>query len=181
MLSHFSRVRLCATSLVLLCSLSLVPQMIKNLPAMQETRVWSLDQEDRLKKEMAAHSSILTWRIPWTEEPGGLQSLGSQWVGHDWATNTYTLSHHPASVTGSKNLTRELRPPFPAPTRQKISCSPLMITSFSYATLTFLFCCLILAGDKTQLLWYYIPFYFGFLLVVLWAQWLQPEVFLFLW
>ena len=125
--------------------------MIKNLPAMQETWVWSLDQEDHLKKEMATHSSILAWRIPWTEEPGGLQSMGSQWVGHDWATNTYTLSHHRSSVTGSKNLTRELRPPFPAHTIQKISCSHLMITSFSYPILTFFFCCLILAGDKTQL------------------------------
>ena len=47
-------------------------QMVKNLPAMQETQVGSLDQEDPLEKEMATHSSILAWRIPWTEEPGGL-------------------------------------------------------------------------------------------------------------
>ena len=53
-------------------------QLIKNLPTMQETRVRSLGQEDALEKEMAAHSSILPWRIPWTEEPGGLQSMGSQ-------------------------------------------------------------------------------------------------------
>ena len=58
-------------------------QMVKNLPAMQETRVPSLGQEDPLEKGMAAHSSILSWRIPWTEEPGRLQSLGSQRVGHD--------------------------------------------------------------------------------------------------
>ena len=57
--------------------------MVKNLPAMQETRVRSLGQEDPLEKGMAAHSSILSWRIPWTEEPGRLQSLGSQRVGHD--------------------------------------------------------------------------------------------------
>ena len=57
--------------------------MVKNLPAMQETRVRSLDQEDLLEKEMAPHSSTLAWRIPWTEEPGGLQSMGSQRVGHD--------------------------------------------------------------------------------------------------
>ena len=57
--------------------------MVKILPAMWETRVRSLGQEDPLEKEMAAHSSILTWRIPWTEEPGGLQSVGSQRVGHD--------------------------------------------------------------------------------------------------
>ena len=57
--------------------------MVKNLPAMQETWVRSLGREDLLEKEMAAHSSILVWRIPWTEEPGGLQSTGSQRVGHD--------------------------------------------------------------------------------------------------
>ena len=56
---------------------------IKCLPAMQETRVQSLRQEDPLEKEMATHSSILAWRIPWTEETGGLQSTGSQRVGHD--------------------------------------------------------------------------------------------------
>ena len=58
-------------------------QMVKNLPAMGETQVQSLGQEDSLEKGMATHSSILTRRIPWTEEPGGLQSTGSQRVGHD--------------------------------------------------------------------------------------------------
>ena len=57
--------------------------MVKHLPTMQETQVQSLGQEDLLEKEMATHSSILAWRIPWTEEPGGLQSTGSQRVGHD--------------------------------------------------------------------------------------------------
>ena len=57
--------------------------MVKCLPAVQETRVRSLDQEDPLEKEMATHSSTLAWRIPWMEEPGGLQSMGSQRVGHD--------------------------------------------------------------------------------------------------
>ena len=57
--------------------------MIKSLPAMQETRVQFLGQEDLLEKGMATHSSILVWRIPWTEEPGGLQSMGSQRVEHD--------------------------------------------------------------------------------------------------
>ena len=65
----------------------LVAQTIKNLPAMQETWVWSLGGEDPLEKEMATHSSILVWRIPWTEEPGGLQSTGSQRVGLDWVTS----------------------------------------------------------------------------------------------
>jgi len=55
-------------------------QTVKNLPAMLETRVQSLGQEDPLEKGMATHSSILVWRIPWTEEPGGLQSMGSQRV-----------------------------------------------------------------------------------------------------
>ena len=54
---------------------SLVAQMVKNLPIIQETQVWSLGQEDFLEKGMATHSSILAWRIPWTEEPGGLQYL----------------------------------------------------------------------------------------------------------
>ena len=57
-------------------------QRLKHLPAMQETWVRSLDQEDPLEKEMATHSSILAWRIPWTEEPGGPQSMGSQRVSH---------------------------------------------------------------------------------------------------
>ena len=60
-----------------------MPQMVKNLPAIAETQVQSLGQEDSLEKGMATHSSILTWRIPWTEEPGGLQSKGLQRVGHD--------------------------------------------------------------------------------------------------
>ena len=57
--------------------------MVKNLPAMQETQVRFLDWEDPLEKEMATHSGILAWRIPWAEEPGGLQSMGLQRVGHD--------------------------------------------------------------------------------------------------
>ena len=62
---------------------SLVAPRVKNLPAMQETRVLCLGQEDLLEKETATYSSILAWRIPWTEEPGGLLSTGSQRVGHD--------------------------------------------------------------------------------------------------
>ena len=67
---------------------SLVAQ---NLLAMQETQVWSLGREDTLEKEMATHSSTLAWRIPRTDNPGGLQSMGLHRVGHDWATNT---AHH---------------------------------------------------------------------------------------
>ena len=62
---------------------SLVAQRLKRLPPMQETRVRSLGWEDPLEKEMAIHSSILAWRIPWTEKPSRLQSMGSQRVGHD--------------------------------------------------------------------------------------------------
>ena len=58
-------------------------KLIKNLPAMQETWVQSLGWEDSLEKEMATHSSILAWEIPWSEEPGRLQSMGLQRVGHD--------------------------------------------------------------------------------------------------
>ena len=58
-------------------------EMVKNLPAMQETWARSLGWDDPLEKEMAIHSGILAWRIPWTEEPGGLQALGSQTVGQD--------------------------------------------------------------------------------------------------
>ena len=62
---------------------SLVAQMVNRLPTMQETRVQSLGRGDPLEKEMATHSSILAWKIPWTEEPGRLQSMGSQRVRHD--------------------------------------------------------------------------------------------------
>ena len=63
---------------------------VKNLPVMEEAWVQSLDQEGSLKKKMATHSSILVWRIPWTEESGRLQSTGSQRVRHDQETNTHT-------------------------------------------------------------------------------------------
>ena len=71
---------------------SLVAQTIKNLPAMEETQVWSLSWEDLLEKGTATHSSILTQRIPWTEDPGGLQTTGSQRSRSDWAINT-CLTH----------------------------------------------------------------------------------------
>ena len=66
-----------------------IVQWVKNLPAMQETLVQSLGQEDPLEEGMAAHSSILAWRIPWTEEPGRLQ-----FIRHEWATNTFTSFFH---------------------------------------------------------------------------------------
>ena len=72
---------------------SLVAQMVRYLPAMRETWVWSLDWEDPLEKGMTTYSSILAWRIPWTEEPGELQPMGLQRVGQDWATNTGVCAH----------------------------------------------------------------------------------------
>ena len=65
-------------------------QLVKSLPAMRETQIQSLGWEDPLEEEVATHSSILAWRIPRTEEPDGPQSMGSQRVRHDQATNTYT-------------------------------------------------------------------------------------------
>ena len=87
---------------------SLVAQTVKDPPAMQETQVPSLGREGPLEKGMATHSCVLTWRIPWTEEPGGLQSKGSQRVGHDWATDTKwaELRHYSLEVV---QPTREAR------------------------------------------------------------------------
>ena len=83
----------CISTFVLMFSTmlwaSLVAQMVKNLPAVQETQVQSLGQEDPLKKGMATHWSILAWRISWTEERGGLQFVRFQRVRHDWVTNTF--------------------------------------------------------------------------------------------
>ena len=66
---------------------SLVAQNLTSFPSMQETCIWPLGREDPLEKGMAAHSSILVWRTPWTEEPGGQQSMELQRVRHDWVTN----------------------------------------------------------------------------------------------
>ena len=68
-------------------------QTVKNLPAVQETQVQFLGREDPLEKEMSTHSSFLAWRIPWVEKPGSLLSMGSQRVGHDWATNTHMYTY----------------------------------------------------------------------------------------
>ena len=80
-----------------LCGLPRWHLVVKNLPSNAgdtETRVWSLGQEYPLEEEIATHSSILAWRIPWTEEPGGLQSLGLKRVRHDWAhAHTHTCTH----------------------------------------------------------------------------------------
>ena len=80
-------------------SASLMAQLIKNPPAMQHTRVRSLGREDSLVKEMAIHSSILAWEIQWTEEPGGLQSMGSQ-----ESEITYRLNHHQTLICNSSRV-----------------------------------------------------------------------------
>ena len=72
---------------------SLVAQRLKRLPLMQETQVRSLGWEDPLEKEMATHSSTLAWKLPWLEEPGGLQSMGLLRVRHNWATSLFTFMH----------------------------------------------------------------------------------------
>ena len=83
---------------------SLVAQTVKRLPTTRETWIQSLGREDPLEKDMGTHSSILAWKIPWMEEPGGLQSMGSQRVGHDWATSLSSFLH---------NLPPILPPPLP--------------------------------------------------------------------
>ena len=78
-----------------LVGVSLVAQMVKNLPAMKETWIQSLGQEDSLEKRVTTHSSIPAWRIPWTGEPGRLQSTESERVRHDWVTNTVATTIFP--------------------------------------------------------------------------------------
>ena len=85
---------------------SLVPQTIKNLPTMWETWVWSLTQEDALGKGMATHSIILAWRIPWTEEPGRLQSMGSQsrtWLSDLTLSFSFCILSLSSGVVNSTN------------------------------------------------------------------------------
>ena len=81
-------------SYYLVAKSSLVAQLVKSLPAVQETQIWFLGPEDPLEKEMATCSSILAWRIPWTEEPGGLQSVESQELD-----KTYQLNHYHRSLS----------------------------------------------------------------------------------
>ena len=91
---------------------SLVAQMVKNRPARWETHVWPLGQEDPLEERLATHSSILAWKIPRTEEPGGLQSMGSQGVGHNWAitVSLYSIRWITPSGWGIREGSRWCRP-----------------------------------------------------------------------
>ena len=82
---------------------SLVAQTVNRVSTMQETQVLFLGWEDPLEKEMAIHSRTIAWKIPWTEEPNRLQSMGSQKVGHDWTTSLYfTISHRSIKVKETK-------------------------------------------------------------------------------
>ena len=104
---------------------SLVAQMVKNLTAVWETQVQSLGWKDPLEKGMAAHTSILIWRITWTEETGRLQSMGSQRIGHDRVTNTLSIIELFRGFSGLKNE-------IPAATCCHLSC-------VRYCTLHFFF------------------------------------------
>ena len=111
---------------------SLVAQMVKNSPATRQTWVQSLGWEDLLEKGMATHSNILAWRIPWTEDPGGLQSMGSPTVGHDRATNTnYWSSTEPtANVRRSSGFSRQ-------PPTHELSHRPLKIVKRLFLSYTY--------------------------------------------
>ena len=98
-------------------------QMVKNPPTMQETRVQSLGWEDPLEKGMATHSSILAWRIPWTEKPDGLQSMGWQRVRHNWAIFTF---HTQFIVARHSDY---------LPSTTLLTCSWLHLICFSWASL----------------------------------------------
>ena len=86
---------------------SLVAWTGKNLPTVWETWVWSLKWEDPLEETMATHSSILAWRIPTDRGPGGLQSMGLQRHGHDWATNTFIFFHNTGTTEKNEGMARE--------------------------------------------------------------------------
>ena len=105
----------CGNNIHVIYKEPLVAQTVKSLPAVWETRVWSLCQEDPLEKEMATHSSILAWRIPWTEEPSRLPSMGSQRVGHNRATSfsIFTFNIHVSM------LFSQIIPSLPSPTESK--------------------------------------------------------------
>ena len=96
-------------------------QKVKNLPAVQESGVRFLCWEDPLEKGMATHSSILARRIPWAEEPGGLQSMGLQRVRHDWVTNTHTYAHRLTESFGGIN--RQLEGPLKWLSGKEPACS----------------------------------------------------------
>ena len=94
-------------------------QTVKHLSTMRETQVWSLGWEDPLEKEMAIHSSTIAWKIPWTEEPGRLQSMGSQGVGHNWVTSLRSSKQHRAKANRILPRGRTGHSKHPHPTTQE--------------------------------------------------------------
>ena len=92
-IKHCAKHNICSTNTSWTKQASFVAEMVKNSPAVQETRVQSLGCDDPLEKGMATNSSILAWRIPGIKEPGGLQSMELQRVRHNWVTNTFTFSN----------------------------------------------------------------------------------------
>ena len=92
LLHHYILTKLENREVIFVTKTSLVAQTVKRLPKMREIQIQSLGQKDPLEKEMATHSSTLAWKIPRTEEPGGLQTMGSQRVGHDWVTSLSLFS-----------------------------------------------------------------------------------------
>ena len=120
---------------------SLVAQTVKRLSTMREIRAWSLGREDPLEKEMATHSSTLAWKIPWMEEPGRLQSTGSQRVGHDWATSLHFTSDgkegFPCGSAGKESACPWGRPGFnpwvgKIPWRRKWQPTPVLLLGKSH-------------------------------------------------
>ena len=89
---------------------SLVAQTVKRLSTMRETQVWSLGREDPLEKEMEIHSSTIAWKIPWTEEPGKLQSMASQRVRHDWATSLHFQGLYNNNVSCLRTVSPSCKP-----------------------------------------------------------------------
>ena len=141
---------------------SLVAQRLKRPPAMRETWVRSVGQEDSMEKEMATHSSILAWRTPWMEEPGRLQFTGSQRVGHDWATSltqsVLPKAHSHSRMFGSGWVT--------IPSWLRGSLRSLLYSSFMYSFHLFLissasirsspnFCPLLYPSLDEMFLWYF--------------------------
>ena len=123
-----------------LCAYSLVAQRLKRLPPLRETQIRSLGREDPLEMEMAAHSSILAWKIPWTEKPGRLQSTGSQWVGHDWVTSLSFLSHEHLLFTSHAGMQgKDTCPQQMSWKRSQSRLSKSQTREFSFTHTVFLF------------------------------------------
>ena len=112
-----------------LCRSSLVTQKVKNLSAKQETWTWFLGWEDPLEKGMVTHSRIPAWRIPWTEEPGGLQSMGLQRVGHNWVTITFPF-FSPNNVLHWTCFTKQYYMHYPPYSTTQISSNMKINSSF---------------------------------------------------